>query len=92
MPMGIARMKSRHVGATPRWTLSTRIVGENTRKNPISTSSTWVRKSVTASSTLSVVDSLTPRTLMTASTTITNAPATMSPGEWRSSSQNSPPT
>ena len=28
---------------------------------------------------------------MTASTTITNAPAMMSPGEWRSASQNSPP-
>ena len=46
---------------------------------------------MTASSTLSVVDSLTPRTLMTASTTITIAPATMSPGEERSGSQNSPP-
>ena len=46
---------------------------------------------MTASSTFSVVDSLTPRTLMTASTTITSAPAMMSPGEWRSSSQNSPP-
>ena len=40
---------------------------------------------------MSVVDSLTPRTLMIASTTITNAPATMSPGEERSGSQNSPP-
>ena len=89
--MGIARMKSCQVGATPRCTLSTSVCGESTSAPPISTSSTWVRKSVTASVTLSVVDSLTPRTLMTASTTITNAPAMMSPGEWRSSSQNSPP-
>ena len=65
--------------------------GENTSTNPTSTSSTWVRKSVTASSTLSVVDSSTPRMLMTASTTITNAPAMMSPGEGRSGAQNSPP-
>ena len=48
-------------------------------------------KSMTASSTLTPVDSLTPTTLIPASSAMTIAPTTMSPGEWRSGSQNSPP-
>ena len=48
-------------------------------------------KSMTASRTLTPVDSLTPKTLIAASTAITTQPAMMSPGEWRSASQNSPP-
>ena len=48
-------------------------------------------KSTTASSTLTPVDSLTPTMFTPASTAITTAPTTMSPGEWRSGSQNEPP-
>jgi len=48
-------------------------------------------KSMTASSTLTPVDSLAPNTLIAARTMITIAPPMMSPGEWRSASQKSPP-
>ena len=51
MPIGIARTKFVHVGATPKWTLSTSTSGSKTEEAaPISTSSSWVRKSTTASS------------------------------------------
>ena len=92
MPIGIASTKSRHVGATPSSTLSTSVSGESTRKTPTSTSRSWVAKSTTASRMLTPVDSLAPKTLIAASVTITMQPATMSPGEERSGSQNSPPT
>ena len=91
MPIGIARMKSFHVGATPSWTLSTSVSGESTSAAPTSTSSTWVRKSTTARRMFTPADSLTPTTLITASTAITTAPTMMSPGAERSGSQNSPP-
>ena len=48
-------------------------------------------KSTTASVTLMPVDSLTPKTLMQASTATTMQPAIVSPGPWRSASQKSPP-
>ncbi len=91
MPIGIASTKSFHSGATPRITLSTSTSGENTRKTPITTSSSWVAKSMTASRMLTPVDSLAPKTLIAASTAITAQPAMMSPGDERNGSQNSPP-
>ncbi len=91
MPIGIARTKSFHSGATPRCTLSTSVSGESTRKTPTSTSSSCVAKSMTASRMLTPVDSLAPNTLIAASTAITPQPKMMSPGEERSGSQNSPP-
>ena len=91
MPIGMARMKSLHSGAVPRSTCSTSSAGSSTITRPISTSRSWVRKSTTARVTLMPVDSLAPKTLMPASRATTSAPTTMSPGEWRSGSQNSPP-
>jgi hypothetical protein len=92
MPIGIARTKSFHSGATPSSTLPTSVPGEKTRKSPASTSRSWVAKSMTASRMLTPVDSFAPNTLMAASTAMTRQPATMSPGDERSGSQNSPPT
>ena len=89
MPIGIARMKLSQVGAVPKWTLSTSVSGENTSTAPIATSSSWVRKSTTASVTLIPVDSLAPNTLTAASAEITTTAATMSPGLVRSPSANS---
>ena len=83
MPMGIAIRKSCHVGATPRFTLSTSVCGESTSTVPITTSSTWVMKSVSASTTFRPAASLTPTTLIAHSTAITPMPKTMSPGEVR---------
>ncbi len=83
MPIGIARTKSDHSGATPRCTLSTSTCGEKTRKTPASTSSSCVAKSMTASRMLMPVDSLAPKTLIAASVAITRQPKMMSPGEWR---------
>ena len=91
MPIGIARTKSFHSGATPRWTLSTSVCGEKTRKTPATTSSSCVAKSMTASRMLTPVDSLAPNTLIAASTAITTQPEMMSAGDERSGSQNSPP-
>ena len=61
MPTGIARKKFFQVGATPRCTLLISVSGERIRKNPTSTSSSWVRKSVTARKMLTPADSCTPR-------------------------------
>ena len=58
---------------------------------PTSTSSSCVMKSTTASRMLTPADSLTPITLIAASTAMTPAPKMMSPGAERSGSQNSPP-
>ena len=93
MPIGIARMKLSQLGATPRSTLSTSVSGENTSTAPITTSSSWVRKSTTASVTLIPVDSLAPSTLTAASSEITTAAAMMSPGLVLSASakSNTPP-
>ena len=71
--------------------MSTSVSGEKHEHAPTSTSSSWVRKSATASRTLTPADSLTPKTLIAASTAITPAPKMMSPGADRSGSQNSPP-
>ena len=46
---------------------------------------------MTASTMLSPADSLTPTTLIAHSTTTTPMPTMMSPGAWRSGSQNRPP-
>ena len=89
MPIGMARMKSLHSGATPSCTLSTSVSGLNTSTAPIATSSSWVRKSTTASVTLIPVDSLAPNTFTAASTAITTAAAMMSPGLERRASANS---
>ena len=83
MPTGIARKKSFHVGATPRWTLLTSVSGENTRISPTRTSSSWVAKSVTARPMLTAADSSAPRMLTTTRRAITPMPTKMSPGEWR---------
>ena len=91
MPIGIATRKSVHVGAVPRWTLSIRVWGEKTRNRPAMTSSSWVRKSVTASATLTPADSLTPTTLIALRTPITKMPKKMSPGECCRAGQNRPP-
>ena len=58
---------------------------------PTRTSSSCVAKSSTASVTLTPADSLTPTTLTIDSSTTTAMPKAMSPGEWRSAGQNSPP-
>ena len=86
MPTGIARKKSFQVGATPRWTLSTSVCGEKTSTSPTTTSSSWVRKSTTASRMFTPADSLTPTTLTRLRTTTTPMPKTMSAGLWRSAS------
>ena len=67
--------------------------GLKTRKAPSTTSSSCVRKSITASVTLIPVDSLAPNTLTAASTAITTAAAMMSPGLVRrlSANANTPP-
>ncbi len=80
MPIGMARMKSVHVGATPKETLSASWAGSRTRTAPTITSSTWVRKSTTASVTLIPVDSFAPKTLTPASRAMTTQAAMMSPG------------
>ena len=89
MPIGIARMKSFHVGATPSVTLSTSCPGSapSTSTAPMTTSSTCVRKSTTASTMFRPADSLTPTTLIADSVAMMIAPAMMSPGECRSASQ-----
>ena len=81
-------MKSFHSGATPSDTLSTSTSGEKMITAPISTSSSWVRKSTTASVTLIPVDSFAPNTLTAASSAMTTTAATMSPGLVRSASAN----
>ena len=55
--------------------------GLKTRKTPATTIASWLRKSTTASTTLTVTASLTPRTLTSASSAISTMPKTMSPGE-----------
>ena len=64
----------------PRSTLFTRMLGEKISAKPSSTSSAWVAKSITASSTLSLAASLTPTMLMATSSAITAAPTTTSHG------------
>ena len=93
MPIGMARMKSLHSGATPSETLSTSVSGLKTSTAPIATSRSWVRKSTTASVTLIPVDSLAPNTFTPASSAMTTAAAMMSPGLERSDSAkaNTPP-
>ena len=93
MPIGIARMKLSQVGATPSETLSTSVSGEKMITAPITTSSSWVRKSSTASVTLIPVDSLAPNTFTAASSAITTQAAIVSPGPCRSDSakSNTPP-
>ncbi len=87
MPTAIPSAKSLQVGATPRWTLSTRISGLSTRKTPMPTSTTWVARSATASTRLSLADSCEPRMLRKARAAIRTAPPTMSPGASPSGSQ-----
>jgi hypothetical protein len=58
---------------------------------PTMTSSSCVMKSTTASAMFSPADSLTPRTLIAASSAMMSAPAMMSPGAERSGFQNRPP-
>ena len=89
MPIGIARTKSFHSGATPSEMLSTSTSGEKMTIAPISTSSSWVRKSTTASVTLIPVDSFAPNTLIPASRAMTTTAAMMSPGLVRNASANS---
>ncbi len=91
MPIGIASTNWLQVGAVPRSMLATSTSGDSTMKTPISTSSSCVAKSITASSTLTEVDSSVPRTLSAISASTTIAPPMTSPGACRSSSQNSPP-
>ena len=86
--MGIAIANSDHVGATPQCTFEWITSGLNTRTKPMTTSSTWVAKSITASVTLSLVASWMPTMLSATSTMITIAPATMSAGFSRNGSQN----
>ncbi len=86
MPIGIEMKNCFHVGATPRWTFSVRTWGESTSTAPISTSSSWVAKSISASRMLSPADSLTPRTLTSESSATTAMPKMTSDGPWRSAS------
>jgi hypothetical protein len=92
MPIGIARTRFFHSGATPRCTLFTSVSGLNTRIAPTRTSRTWVRKSTTASPMFTLADSFVPTMLIRPRIAITMHPTITSPGPWRSSSQNSPPT
>ena len=87
MATGTASARFDHVGATPQWMLSTRIVGLKTRKKPSKTSRTWVAKSSTASTIESFAASCTPTTLRVTRITITTAPPTMSHGFVFSGSQ-----
>ena len=91
MHSGIATKKLAHVGAVPRWTLLIRVCGENTSTRPTHTISTWVQKSITASTRFTPIDSSTPRMLIAASTKIATMPAITSPGGCSSAGQNSPP-
>ncbi len=91
MPIGMASTKFFHVGATPSETLLTSVSGEKTRNSPISTSSNWVTKSMTASRMFTPADSLTPTMFTATRDRITKAPKMMSPGADRSGSQNRPP-
>ncbi len=76
----MARKKALQVGATPKFTLLTRIVGEKIRKKPSSTSSAWVAKSITARTMLSLAASLTPTMLTPTSSTTISAPTITSQG------------
>ncbi len=87
MATGTAIARFDHVGATPQWMLSTRIVGLKTSAKPRMTSSTCVAKSITARTIESLAASCTPTMLRPTRTTITTAPPTMSQGFVRSGSQ-----
>ena len=91
MHSGIATKKSPHLGATPKCTLLISVWGENTRIRPTITISTWVQKSITASTRFTPTDSSTPRTLIAASTTMTTIPPITSPGGCPRPLQNRPP-
>ena len=64
---------------------------ENTSTPPITTSSSWVAKSVTARRMFSVAASVTPMTLIPHSAITTPIPKMMSPGACLSAGKNSPP-
>ena len=81
MPIGIAIRKSVQVGAVPKkLRFSLRISGLNTRNAPATTSASWLMKSITASTTLTLTASLTPRTFTSASSAIRITAKTTSPG------------
>ena len=84
---GTAIARFAHVGATPKWTLSTRVSGLKTSTKPSATSRTCVAKSITASTTDSRAASWTPTMLRPTSTTMTTTPPTMSHGFVLSGSQ-----
>ena len=88
MATGMATRKSLAVGEVPKSTLLISVSGENTSTRPTITSSTWVRKSATAKNTFTPVDSLAPRMFTSPRITTTTIPATMSPGDSPSGSQN----
>ena len=58
-----------------------RVLGESTRMQPTTTSTTCVMKSATARNTFSPAASLTPNTLIAASTATITIPPITSPGE-----------
>ena len=84
---GTASARFDQVGATPQWTLSTRICGSSTRTMPTATSRSWVAKSTTARKTLSFAASWTPTMFSTTRTITTTIPTTTSHGFSRSGSQ-----
>ena len=70
--------------------LWTSVLGESTSTQPTITSTTCVMKSAIARNTLSPVASVTPTTLIAASTATITIPPITSPGEWRSGDQKTP--
>ncbi len=92
MPTGIAIRKSVQVGAVPKkLRFSIRISGLRTRNTPATTSASWLMKSITASTTLTLTASFTPRTFTSASSAIRMTAKTMSPGAVLNQSTPRPP-
>ena len=60
---------------------STSTSGLKTSTTPTSTSVSWLRKSMTASTMFTLTASLTPRTFTSASSAISATPKTTSPGD-----------
>ena len=82
MPIGIASKNCVSVGVSPKnERLSTRISGLKTSTTPSPTIASWLRKSITARTRLTLTASLTPRTLTSASSATRIAAKAMSPGD-----------
>ena len=91
MPIGIAISALFHVGAMPRWTLSSSTSGEKTSVMPTTTSSSWVARSVMASTMFSPAASRTPITLIADKSATTPMPNRTSPGACSSDEEKRPP-